>query len=71
MGSYSVLIEKYKEANLPQEIISRIFYKNAQKILEEDLAKQESFVPQTLMERTPSFAATIFTIKSWSNSPQM
>ena len=28
-------------------------------------------VPQTLMERTPSFAATIFTIKSWSNSHQM
>lgn len=52
VGSYSVLIEKYKEANLPQEIISRIFYKNAQKILEEALAKQESFVPQTLMEAT-------------------
>jgi len=50
VGSYSALIKKYKEANLSEEIASRIFYKNAQKILETALAKQEYSVSQVLME---------------------
>ncbi|NER25547.1 MAG: amidohydrolase [Symploca sp. SIO1C2] len=50
VGSYSALIKKYKEANLSEEIASRIFYKNAQKILDKALAKQEYSVSQVLIE---------------------
>lgn len=50
VGSYSVLMEKYKQANLPDEIISKIFYKNAERVLEECLNKQKNSVPQALKE---------------------
>lgn len=50
VGSYSALIEKYKQAGISQEIISTIFYKNAAKILNNALEKQKHTVPPALAE---------------------
>jgi predicted TIM-barrel fold metal-dependent hydrolase len=48
VGSYSVLMEKYKQANLSPTILSKIFSENAQKIITQALEKQSISVPQAL-----------------------
>ncbi len=48
VGSYSALLEKYKQANIPESIISAIFYQNAERILNNALKKQAEAIPQAL-----------------------
>ncbi|NEO02448.1 MAG: amidohydrolase, partial [Moorea sp. SIO3I7] len=48
-GSYSALLDKYKQANIPESIISAIFYQNAERILKDALKKQEDSVPEALL----------------------
>ncbi|NEP23066.1 amidohydrolase family protein [Moorena sp. SIO3I6] len=48
-GSYSALIDKYKQANIPESIMSAILYKNAEKILNDAFKKQEDAVSEALL----------------------
>ena len=50
VGSYSALLEKYKQANIPEDILSAIFYGNAERILKEAFNKQNKTIPQALAE---------------------
>lgn len=49
VGSYSALLEQYKQANIPDSILSAIFYQNAEKILKDALKKQENAVPKAIL----------------------
>jgi predicted TIM-barrel fold metal-dependent hydrolase len=51
-GSYSALLEKYQQANLPQSILSAIFHENAERVLNQALKKQETSIPQILLSIT-------------------
>ena len=50
VGSYSALLEKYKQANIPENILYAIFYGNAERILKEAFNKQSHTIPQALAE---------------------
>jgi len=43
------LLEQYKQANIPDSILSAIFYQNAEKILKDALKKQENAVPKAIL----------------------
>ena len=50
VGSYSALLEKYKQANISEDILYAIFYGNAERILKEAFNKQSKTIPQALAE---------------------
>ncbi len=49
VGSYSALLENYTKANIASEIITAIFYGNAERILKEALDKQSKTTPETVL----------------------
>ncbi len=49
VGSYSNLLEQYRQANIAESIICAIFYQNAERILNDALKKQQDSVPQALI----------------------
>lgn len=50
VGSYSALLEKYKQANISEDILYAVFYGNAERILKEAFNKQSKTIPQALAE---------------------
>lgn len=50
VGSYSTLLEKYKQANIPDRILEPIFYSNAERILKDALNKQKDTIPKALAQ---------------------
>ena len=51
VGSYSALMEKYREIDLADDLLQGIFHGNATKILSNALGRQQVTVPRILAER--------------------